>query len=258
LFFSLKICYTFNMNDSRRLLKQIFIAIVYLVIFSGIGTGVYFLTRPTPMSTSSAPTIYPIQIIWAQPFTSGSDVYSVGAKITNTNFRFGSDRFTYTFYFYSATNELLTARSGTSFIWPGESKYLIEAGINGLSDAPATAKLEIGAPNWNEIQDFKSIDLTASNINHGKGTAGSGKFYAVDFTVFNNTSYSLRKVYVSAVIYDKNNFPIAVNSTVLENLQSKERRAASIPWFSPFPGTPNSVILNISTNLGETPELIGQ
>ena len=244
------------MKESRRVFKKVFIAVVYLAIFSGIGTGVYFLTRPTPVPTSSALAIYPIQIIWAQPFAPGSNVYSVGAKITNTNFRFGSDRFTYTFYFYSATNELLTARSGTSFIWPGESKYLIEAGINDLSGAPATTQLEIGAPSWNEIQDFKGVDLTVSNINHGRGAAESGKFYMVDFTVFNNTSYGLRKVYVSAVIYDKNNLPIAVNSTVLENLQSKERRATSIPWFSSFLGVPAKVDLSVSVNLWEQLELL--
>src|SRR3972149_1564098 len=108
------------MDDRRRLYKQIFIAVVYCAIFFGLGTGIYFLVRPTPiLPAPPAPKIDSIQIIWAQSFVSGPGVYSVGAKITNPNSRFGSDRFTYTFYLYDANGALLTARPGIAFIWPG-------------------------------------------------------------------------------------------------------------------------------------------
>ena len=74
----------------------------------------------------------------------------------------------------------------------------------------------------------------------------------------NGTSYDLNKVYVSAVLFGRGNLPTAVNSTILENLKSKERRPFSMPWFSPFAGTVTSVDLNISTNLFDRPELLGQ
>ncbi len=247
------------MTDSRRLFKQIFIVVIYLVIFSGLGTGVYFLVRPTPMPpTPPAPTIYPLEVVWAQSFVAGPGVYAVGARITNPNSRFGSDRFTYTFYLYDANGALLAARSGVSFIWPGESKYLIDAGINGLSSAPVKAELIIGEPDWHEAVGFGGVNLSLTNINYGKGAAGSGKFYMVDFAATNGTSYDLARVYVSAVVFDSSNLPIAVNSTVLENLSSKERRSVSIPWFTAFSGTPARVDLSVSTNLWERPELLNQ
>ena len=246
------------MNGGRRLFKKMFIAVIYAAIFIGSGTGIYFLVRSTPaLPPPPAPTIYPIDIIWSQIFVSGQDIYSIGAKIRNPNAGFGANDFTYTFYLYDASGSPLGAKAGDSFIWPGELKYIIEAGIE-LPKAPVTAKLQIGEPTWREVKNFKSIDLTVGNIFYGRGNAGSGKFYEVNATAANGTSYDLNKVYVSAVLFGKGNLPVAVNSTILENLKSKERRPFSMPWFSAFTGTPTSVDLNISTNLFERPELFGQ
>lgn len=246
------------MNEQKRVFKKTFIAVIYLAIFSGIGTGAYFLFRPIPTATlPPAPNTYPIEVIWSKAFDVGSETYSVGAKIKNPNTNFGASDFKYTFYFYSANNILIGSVTGSSFIWPGESKYLIEGGV-GLVSEPKKVELKINNPEWREVSSFKSIALSVDNISHGKGVAGSGKFYSVDFAAANNTSYDLNKVFVSAVVFDKNNQPIAVNSTIFENLKSKEHRPFSIPWFAAFSGTPNRVDLIITTNLWDRPELIGQ
>jgi len=252
------------MDEKRRLLKKIFIAIVYLAVFTGLGTGLYFLFRPTPAPTPPpAPTIYPIEVIWSQAFVTGPGLYSVAAKIRNPNTNFGANNFSYTFYLYDANEALLItsaglpAQTGESFIWPGESKYITLGGIN-LTKTPVKTLLQLGEPAWREVKNFSGVDLTLGNINYGKGKIGSGKFFSVDFTSSNNTPYDLSKVYVSAVVLNKDELPIAAASTLLENLKSKEYRSSSIPWFSSFPGTPNRVDLSISTNLWDTPSLIGQ
>ena len=245
------------MDEKRRMLKKVFIAVIYLAVFAGVGTGGYFLFRPTPVPVVIVPTIYPIEVIWSQAFSAGPDLYSVAAEIKNPNTNFGASSFSYTFYLYDQNGVLLTTAVGQSFIWPGESKYIVSGGIN-LTKAPVKILFQIGEPTWQEIKSFSGIDLTLGNITYGKGKAGSGKFYSVDFTASNNTPFDLGKVYVSVVVLDKGELPIAAASTLLENLKSKERRPSSIPWFSSFPGTPNRVDLNVSTNLWETPELIGQ
>ncbi len=246
------------MDERRRLFKKIFIAIIYLAVFTGLGAGIYFLIRPTPITPPPlAPTIYPIEAIWSQVFIAGPDLYSVAARIRNPNTNFGASNFSYTFYLYDANEALLTTSAGESFIWPGESKFIILGGIN-LTKTPVKTLLQLGEPTWREVKNFSGVDLTIGNINYGKGKTGSGKFFSIDFTASNNTPYDLGKVYVSAIVLDKDELPIAVASTLLENLKSKERRPFSIPWFSPFPGTPNRVDLSISTNLWEKPELIGQ
>ena len=246
------------MSESRRVFKKFFIAVIYLAVFIGLGTGGYFLFRPTPPSPPPpAPTIYPIEIIWSQAFNAGPDLYSIAAKIRNSNTSFGASFFNYAFYFYDANGTLLTTSTGRSFIWPGESKYVILSGVS-LTKAPTKTLLKIEEPTWHKVENFNGVDLTLSNINFGKGKAGSGKFFSIDFTANNNTPYDLDKIYVSAIVLDKNNSPIAAASTLLENLKSKEHRPFSIPWFSSFLGTPNSVDLSISTNLWETPALIGQ
>ncbi len=246
------------MGNGRRLFKQVFIAIIYLAIFTGIGIGIYFLVRSKPAPVPPpAPTIYPIETVWAQAFVSGTNLYSVGAKIRNPNLSFGSIFFTYTFYLYDANGNLLTTKANESFIWPGESKYLVEGAVT-LPKAPVEVKLTIGEPSWREVKNFSGIDLSVGNVAYGKGAPSSGKYYTAGAVAANGTSYDLNKVYVSAIIFDKGNLPIAINSTVLENLKSKERRNFTIAWFSQFPGVPNSVDLNISTNLWDRPELIGQ
>ncbi len=246
------------MNENRRrLFKKIFIAVIYLAVFIGLGAGIYFLVRPKPAPPLPLAPAYPIETVWSQVFVAGPDLYSVAARIRNPNTNFGASNFSYTFYLYDANGALLTTLTGESFIWPGESKYIILGGIN-LTETPVKTLLQIGEPAWREVKNFSGVDLTLGNINYGKGKTGSGKFFSVDFTASNNTPYDLGKVYVSAIVLDKDELPIAVASTLWENLKSKERRPFSIPWFSPFPGTPNRVDLSISTNLWEKPELIGQ
>lgn len=244
------------MSGHYRLFKKIFIAIVFLAIFSGLGTGIYFLLRPTsvpPLPLS--PTIFPIDIIWSQIFASGQNIYSIGSKIRNPNTNFGASNFNYSIYLYDTNNVLIKVLAGKSFIWPGESKYIVEGGIS-LLKAPIKAVFEIENPVWREVKNFKGIDLTVGNINYGYGKPGSGKFFMIDFIANNNTPFNLEKVYVSAIVLKKEKLPIAVGSTILENLKSKERRSFSIPWFSEFSGIPDSVDLSISTNLWETSELL--
>lgn len=246
------------MDNRRRLFKQIFIAIIYLAIFSGVGTGVYFLFRPTPAPPPPpAPTIYPIEIIWSQIFNSGPDTYSVAAKIRNPNTNYGASDFNYTVSLYDTNNVLIKVLTGKSFIWPGESKYIVDGGIN-LLKAPIKVVFETENPDWHEISNFKGINLTLGNVSYGRGKSDFGKFFTVDFMANNNTPFDLKNVYVSAVVLNKEKLPIAVGSTILKNINSKERRFFSIPWFSQFLGTPVSVDLSISTNLWETPELLGQ
>jgi len=241
------------MDEKRRLLKKIFIAIIYLAVFTGLGIGAYFLFRPKPAPAPAlAPVINPIEILWSQVFIAGPDLYSVAARVRNPNTNFGASSFAYSFYLYDEGDTLLNIATGNSFIWPGESKYIILGGID-LAKAPAKVLLELGEPAWREVKNFSGVDLTLGNINYGKGKTGSGMFFSIDFTASNNTPYDLSKVYVSAIILDKDELPIAVASTLLENLKSKERRPFSIPWFSSFPGTPNRVDLSISTNIWDMP-----
>lgn len=243
------------MDEKRRMLKRIFIAVIYLAIFAGVGTGAYFLFRPSVPIT--IPTASPIEIIWSQAFSAGPGLYSAAAKIKNPNTNFGASDFSYTFYFYDEAGILLNASVGESYIWPGESKYIVLGGIN-LSKNPAKIQLQLGEPAWKEIKNFSGISLSLSNVNYGNSQSGSGKFFEANFKAMNNTPYDLPKINVSSIVFDKNGSPITAASTLLENLKSKEIRPASVSWFSPFSGTPNSVDLTISTNLWETPELIGQ
>lgn len=246
------------MNDRRRLFKKIFIAVIYAAVFGMIGTGIYFLVRPAPLPPSPpAPIIYPIEIIWSQAFTSDANLYSVAAKVRNPNTNFGASQFDYNFYLYDANNVLIKTLRGESFIWPGESKHIIQGGVN-LPKVPLKTIFEINNPAWHEVPDFKGVSLTLENVKYGKGAPGSGKFFVVDFTSNNGTPFDLKKVYVSAIVFNKEGLPIAAGSTILENLKSRERRPFGIPWFLKFSGAAVSVDLNISTNLWETPELLTQ
>ena len=244
------------MNERRRVFKKIFISIIYLAIFTGIGAGTYFLIIKNQASSPlPAPTIFPVETIWAQSFLTGPKVYSVAAKIRNPNTAFGASNFEYSFYVYDSNNILIGTLNGNSFIWPGESKYIVEGGVS-ISRAPVKVGFEVKNPVWREVLNFKGVNLTLSNINYGKGSPGSGKFFMVDFTASNNTSFDLKEVYISSVVLTREGLPIAVGSTILENLRSKERKLFSIPWFGEFSGTPYSVDLSISTNIWETPPLL--
>lgn len=242
------------MHDNRRLYKKTFIALVYAVLWASLFTGIYLWLRPTPVPPVVQPNIVPIEITWVQPFISGPGLYSVGARIRNPNTGFGASQFDYTFNLYDANGSLLTNKKGNSFIWPGESKYLIEGGIN-LSAAPVRVNLTFENPQWKEVKNFQGIALTVRNINMRQLPTGQG-YYEATGTVFNGTAYDLAKVYVSAVIFDQTRAPLAVNPTITENLKSQESRSVRLVWFSSFTGAPASVDFSASTNLWDRPELL--
>ncbi len=244
------------MDETRRILKRVFIALAYLAVFSGLGMLIYLLVKPKP-APPPAPeaAALPIETDWIKTFNAGPGLYTAAAKIRNPNGNFGASYFDFTFYLYDQNGKLLATSAGSSFIWPGESKYIISGGIDS-SKPPIKTVVKIGAPTWHKLANFKGIDLTLGNISYGKGKAGTGKFFSVNFDAINNTPYDLGRVYITAIVLDDNSLPIAAASTFLDNLQSRERRHFEIPWFSSFPGTPSRVDLGISTDLWETPALL--
>lgn len=243
------------MDNGHRLYKKIFIAVIYAALWILFFTGIYFWVRPTPTPPVVEPNIAPIEVTWAQPFISGPGLYSAAARIRNPNTGFGASQFDYTFTLYDTNGSLLTNKKGRSFIWPGESKYLIEGGIN-LSAAPVRVDLVISNSEWHEAKNFQGISLTVKNINMKKLPVGQG-YYEATATISNGTAFDLAKVYVSAVIFDQTRAPLAVNPTIIENLKSQENRSVRLVWFSSFPGAPSSVDFSASTNLWDRPELLG-
>lgn len=242
------------MNDSRRLYKKTFIALIYAVFWILFFTGIYFWLRPAPAPLIVKPNIVPIEITWVKSFISGLGLYSVGAKIRNPNTGLGASQFNYTFSLYDTNGNLLTNKKGSSFVWPGESKYIIEGGIN-LSVAPVRVSITFENQQWEEVKNFQGVSLTVRNINMRKLPADQG-YYEATGTVFNGTAYDLAKVYISAVIFDQTKAPLAVNPTIIENLKSQEGRSVRLMWFSTFAGTPSSVDFSASTNLWDRPELL--
>ena len=178
-----------------REIKRVIIICIYLAIFIGIVFLIYQKNRPKPscfdnvknqnetgvdcggVCAKACPTVaqqnIEVQQVGFVPSgVNGSfDLYGI---VTNPNQTLGSDSFDYQFTVKNSSGSVIAAKSGTDFILPGETKYIVEPNVP-MQDTPAVAELTIGKAEWQEANEFyEAPQLKVVNKNYSEITNGVG------------------------------------------------------------------------------------
>lgn len=247
-----------------RYLKQIIIALIYLLILAIIVGGIYLLVRPKlptcsdgiqnqeeagvdcgePCSPCSWQLRKDLEVIFAEAIKTKDNYVDLVAKINNTNKDFGVSPFSYIFNLYDVNNNLIFSKEGGSYILPQETKYIIEQKILANSEIYNT-ELKIADVTWQEPINYQTPELLIRNPVFEKLT----DLNRVSATLENKSNYNFDKVDVSAILFGKESKILAVGKIELRTILSKESRYFEVSWFFPIEGQVEKVDVSAETNI---------
>lgn len=242
------------MTESQRLTRQIIVALVFFLVIGGISFGVYrgFIYSPAPIPTPN-PTINlaPIQIISTKLFNVQNDDYDFLAKARNPNTEYGSPAVEYQIDFYDFTNAIVFNKTGSFYILPGQTKYVIESPLR-FQSAVSRADFKVKSVDWQKLQPLAATAATllTRNVAYSQ-VSRPGSFAKVGGEVFNSSDLDLNKVDVTVVVLDANQEPIAVNKTNIFTFLARTTRGFEVAWIAPFVGQTNRVDAEASANVFE-------
>ena len=229
---------------SKRLGKQIIYGFFYLVFFSFLGYGSYFLVlRASPTCfdnrqnqdetavdcggscvSCALKNLSPIEI-FLQPKFLSADLESGSAyfQFKNSN-AVGADHFAYYLDFYDVQDKLIDTVSGSSFIYPRSIKTIVEAPIRINSADIGRIDLSIQELNWRLAEEFSGPDVQYRSV---KSEIIKDQVRVTGLAL-NNNSFKLSAVNIASVILSKSGREVAASKTVIKDLDPFEERAFTV------------------------------
>lgn len=218
-----------------RLLKQFLYGIFYLAVLGGILWLLYSITlKPAPSCfdnkqngneagvdcggncvSCEIKNLSPLSLLPATLF-SADRVFSASAELQNPNLNYGAKTFDYEVNFYDASDKVLETRKNKSFIYSGETKNLIEAGIRITNGIPARAEIKIDDKSivWEKAENFSSPKYDLKNVmaelENGQAVIGGN--------ITNSDNLTISKIIIGAFLIDKLGVKIGTSKTELQNI----------------------------------------
>jgi len=220
-----------------RLLKQFVYGAIYLAIFIGLVWFVYsleFKAAPTcsdndkngdEAGVDCGGSCVSCEIKNLKPLSAGQAIllgsgrnFSAVAVIRNPNSDFGTNSFDYEARFYDASGVLLKSSRGTEFIYPGETKNIIEAGAKIVEGIPTRAEIEL--LNAGDISWLKNIDFfePAYELKSAAAYFENGQVVISGY-VANMTNFAFSRVIISAFAFDNFGIKIGASKYEIKNLK---------------------------------------
>jgi hypothetical protein len=237
-----------------RFIKQLIYGFFYLSIFFGALWIAFRLIFPP-----AAPEPYPAEIRTLAPLIPIRTVFFVnpvektidlGAEIRNPNLSWGVRKFDYVFVLKDASGAEVSRVSGSSFILPGERRWIIRPGGGGdfplvpLPSGHTVASVDfvilpIPASEWQKLRPFaEKVSIAAKNLRYERATPPRVGFADFRGEVENRSDFLLDEVEINGVIFGEGNRVLAIGRTLVRTLRPGESRAFTISWRNPFSGAP--------------------
>jgi len=254
-----------------RIRKQITILIIVGIFLVLIGTWVYYaFLKPAPTCfdaiknqdeeeidcggsvciSCEIKTLKEVEIIWAQAIALGPNLYDLAAKIKNPNPNFGTANVKYTFDLKDRNGQDIGQKSGTTFILPNSTRYIIENNFESRgSIASVELKIDTGDRlTWEKLKDYQAPQLY---IKDKKFEIANQQNYFAEASgvVKNGTTFGFDSVDVNIVLFDNNSKIIGAAKSEINSLTAGEDRYFSVRWFSPIGSQVKSFDIQAETNL---------
>jgi len=235
--------------------KRLIIIAIYLVIFFLLGWMIYSWLKPAQtcfdkkqnqnetgidcggVCQKQCEKIFQAQdlIIKEATFVSaGSETYDAMMKVSNPNNQLGGSEFSYEFKLKDATGNILAQRSGTSFILPVESKYIIETNLKS-KNLPVEIEAVVNTPKWEEFFGYEKPELNIYHKRYELISSGIG-FSEAKGLLRNESFFDFSTIKINVVLRDENGKPVAFNKTEMNTIKAGEERDFRLLWPINFPG----------------------
>ena len=258
----------------QRLWKQLTIGLIFVLLLGGIGYGVFdkfFLIEATCFDQIQngkedgvdcgtlacgivcQEPVKPLQVSGEKLFRIGAGDYDFMAKIVNSNVSHGSSEISYSVVLAGSGT-----KSDTTYILPGQTKYVVLTSLRTDSDLPAgeagvsSVGLKVNSVQWEKLNmpagEVNLINRRGDFLNSASGSSFEG-------VVFNDSNYDFDSIDISIILFDASNSVVGVNRTEIRTLLSKTERSFKVVWPFPLAGVVRTDV-QVSTNLFENSNFI--
>jgi len=252
------------MTPAHRTTKRLVIVLVYIAIFGLIGTGSYFFFRTAPTCADKAqnqgesgvdcggpcakceeiPTAENLKIVEKAIIPGEAGRYDALASITNPNSRLGAANFDYTFNLLDGAGKIIVQRSGSSFLLPGETKYIMAFNLT-AEPKPESLDVNISSFEWSQFSEFEEPDIAVYAKEFNLAGGGETGFALLKAKMRNQSGYDFREISALAVVRRGDGLPIAINETNFNDVRAGEEREINFNWNSSFPIDPLSARIEV-------------
>ncbi|HET8574970.1 MAG TPA: hypothetical protein VFM02_02230 [Candidatus Paceibacterota bacterium] len=188
---------------------------------------------------------------WDRTFQVSDGVYNAVAYVENKNDQAGIEQVHYTFKIYDQNNILITTRSGTTFVNPGERFVIFEPRIDTKYQIPARTFLEFeSSPTWERApQAAPKIEVVSRTLTDADTAP------RLTVTLHNPALTDISNIQVVAVVYDINGNAIGSSSTYIDNFPRTSDAQAYFTWPQPFSGQASRIEIIPRVNVFEIQNL---
>lgn len=174
--------------------------------------------------------------------------YDFYAEVSNPNAAFGNKNFTYEINFKDSAGNIIASRTGASFILPGEEKYVVENNIESPRQ-PSLEEFKIISSDWLKFQDYyERPDIEIINKNYSEVSDGTN-FAEAYGLLKNNSPFDFDTIKIQIILKDSNGNVLALNSTEMKTIRSKDNRDFKVFWPNNFPGAVSDMETQSEVNI---------
>lgn len=243
-----------------RTRRQLTVIVVVLLIVAAIGGGAFWLLRPAPTCQDNrqnqgeedvdcggpcVPCAFrhqqPLAVFWVRFVKVRENTYDVAAEVRNPNVRLGAPTFDYTFKLLDTVGVAVSERRGRSYIYPGETIHLVEAGLTSGRTIERAAVTVTGV-DW-VLADAIAPDLAAGSKEYAVEGEGQNQSSVVKAIVTDRSNRDFPEVLVNAVVFDERGNLLGVHRTEIAVLRAGASEALRFVWPEVFRMPPVSILI---------------
>lgn len=268
---------TLHMLSLTRDTKRLTFIVIYVFLFLGIGTGIYFLVRPNPTcfdgkrnqneggvdcggicakACMETATGAPLRIDEVAVLPTAEGKYDALARITNPNNTVGAKEFHYRLRLLDASEQEVAVTEGQSWALPLETKSLIAFQLTPTAQ-PTKATLEISDVTWARLVDYDTEPKIGVYQKAYTPSSQLGELGGVATgTIVNESGYDFRVVTVKIILRDAAGRALAVNQSKQDTFLVGDQRSFRLPWPTPFAGQVAEVQVEVDANVYDSDNFV--
>lgn len=180
--------------------------------------------------------------------------YDFVTQVNNPNSLFGASRVKYELNLTDADSEKLFQKTGTFYILPGQTRFIIIPNIRS-DKILADTLFDIREVEWQKVETFEDISFPLQRKIY---TAIDKKSISseLEAVTLNNSDFNFDKVEVGVILFDDNNDIVAVNRTDIRTFLSRTERYFKVNWPVQLPASVTRQDIEVLTNVFENSNFI--
>lgn len=172
----------------------------------------------------------PLSVVEKAITSGGGKTFDAVVRIQNPNPSLGLSNFSYELVLKDMSGKRIGSSSGSTYILPGEKKYVIANGITvDGTDQPVYMDVNLGEQKWINVNDsLRGVQISTRGVRYGKIQGSEGT--EVQDVIRNDSDYEFKKVNIVVIVRNPEGKIIALNSTEKNTVRPKEEREFRLTW----------------------------